>query len=682
MKAINIKLVVLLMLLITGVNATVFTVTNTGDNGPGSLRDALTYANAMFGPNSIVFNIPASDPNYDSGRGIWTITPQSTLPFIIQSSITIDGTTQTTFGGNTNVNGPEICIDGKHLFGSDFAFHLYNASNNVIKGFIIGGFTVGIEISGSGSVNNTIVGNYIGCNYNGMDTLSNTHGIELLSGPHDNIIGGETVAERNIFSGNTHCGIRIVNSNHNIVKGNYIGLNRTGNGAVKNYDGVSIEGTSSNNLIGGYNPQSRNYVSGNEAYGIPLFGACCTQNRVVGNYIGTDITGNIAIPNTYGVLCDDGAFGNVVGGYSMGAQNLISGNSGYGIFLYNPHTQKDSIIGNIIGLNFNCTTKLPNGNGIVIDGPSNRHFIDSNVISGNTQNGIDIHIGGTDSNIIIRNYIGTDFSGISNFGNSFDGVRIAEGPKYNQIGLEGKGNTIAFNGRCGISVMTDSSLYNRFTENKIFSNGSNGIDLYPIGTTANDAGDCDLGPNKLMNAPVIASSYYSSGTTTIYGTIDHTCDGGNQGIIIELFASNFSTGSQAQRFVGRTITNSAGEWSFITTELLPTEFVTTTATDISGNTSELSYHQQVGMEELLYLEKPEILIFPNPCIDITNIQLLSEDFGEIEITDLYGKVVFKQAISKTNPTVEVKSLEGGCYLIHFISMKNRRNMTKKLIVLY
>lgn len=682
MKAINIKLVVLLMLLITGVNATVFTVTNTGDNGPGSLRDALTYANAMPGPNSIVFNIPASDPNYDSGRGIWTITPQSTLPFIIQSSITIDGTTQTTFGGNTNVNGPEICIDGKHLFGSDFAFHLYNASNNVIKGFIIGGFTVGIEISGSGSVNNTIVGNYIGCNYNGMDTLSNTHGIELLSGPHDNIIGGETVAERNIFSGNTHCGIRIVNSNHNIVKGNYIGLNRTGNGAVKNYDGVSIEGTSSNNLIGGYNPQSRNYVSGNEAYGIPLFGACCTQNRVVGNYIGTDITGNIAIPNTYGVLCDDGAFGNVVGGYSMGAQNLISGNSGYGIFLYNPHTQKDSIIGNIIGLNFNCTTKLPNGNGIVIDGPSNRHFIDSNVISGNTQNGIDIHIGGTDSNIIIRNYIGTDFSGISNFGNSFDGVRIAEGPKYNQIGLEGKGNTIAFNGRCGISVMTDSSLYNRFTENKIFSNGSNGIDLYPIGTTANDAGDCDLGPNKLMNAPVIASSYYSSGTTTIYGTIDHTCDGGNQGIIIELFASNFSTGSQAQRFVGRTITNSAGEWSFITTELLPTEFVTTTATDISGNTSELSYHQQVGMEELLYLEKPEILIFPNPCIDITNIQLLSEDFGEIEITDLYGKVVFKQAISKTNPTVEVKSLEGGCYLIHFISMKNRRNMTKKLIVLY
>lgn len=676
----SLKLLIALVLLGMGAHATVFTVTNTGDSGTGSLREALTYANAMPGPNSIIFNIPASDPNFDSGKGIWTVTPQSTLPFITQSGITIDGTTQTTFGGNTNANGPEICIDGKHLYGSDFAFHLYNASNNVIKGLIIGGFTVGIEISGSGSANNTIVGNYIGCNHNATDTLSNTHGIELLSGPHDNIIGGETVAERNIFSGNTHCGIRIVNSNNNIVKGNYVGLNRTGNSAVKNYDGVSIEGTSCNNLIGGYNSASRNYVSGNDAYGIPIFGAGCTQNRVVGNYIGTDVTGNTAIPNTYGVLCDDGAHGNMVGGYASGAQNLISGNSGYGIFLYNPQTQFDSIIGNVIGLNFNCTAKLPNANGIVIDGPTYRHFIDSNVISGNLQNGIDLHIGGTDSNIIVRNFIGTDFSGASNFGNTFDGVRIAEGPKYNQIGQEGKGNTIAFNGGSGISVMTDSSLYNRFTENRIFSNGSIGIDLYPLGSTANDAGDCDLGPNNLMNAPVIVSSDYSSGTTTIHGTIDHTCDGGNQGIAIELFASNIATGSQAQRFVGRTTTNSAGEWSFITTGLLPTEFVTATATDISGNTSELSNNQVVGIGDLQSSENQGIIIFPNPCNGTFTVQLGSEDSGDIEIIDLCGKIVFKQAVSTANQRVNATSLDNGCYFVRFTSEIGRQKGMMKIVV--
>jgi hypothetical protein len=471
-----------------------------------------------------------------------------------------------------------------------------------------------------------------------------------------------------------------VNSNNNIVKGNYVGLNRTGNSAVKNYDGVSIEGTSCNNLIGGYYSESRNYVSGNDAYGIPIFGAGCAQNRVVGNYIGTDITGNTAIPNTYGVLCDDGAHGNMVGGYASGAQNLISGNSGYGIFLYNPQTQFDSIIGNIIGLNFNCTTKLPNANGIVIDGPTYRHFIDSNVISGNLQNGIDLHVGGTDSNIIVRNFIGTDFSGVSNFGNSFDGVRIAEGPKYNQIGLEGKGNTIAFNGTSGISVMTDSSKYNRFTENKIFSNGSIGIDLYPIGATANDAGDFDSGPNNLMNAPVIVSSDYSSGTTTIHGTIDHTCDGGNQGIAIELFASNIATGSQAQRFAGRTTTNSAGEWSFITTGLLPTEFVTATATDISGNTSELSNNQEVGIDDLQSSESQGVTIFPNPCNGMFTVQLGSEDSGDIEIIDLCGKVVIKQAVSKANQRVNATSLDNGCYFVRLTSEIGRQKGMMKIVV--
>jgi hypothetical protein len=323
---------------------------------------------------------------------------------------------------------------------------------------------------------------------------------------------------------------------------------------------------------------------------------------------------------------------------------------------------------------------LPNANGIVIDGPTYRHFIDSNVISGNLQNGIDLHVGGTDSNIIVRNFIGTDFSGVSNFGNSFDGVRIAEGPKYNQIGLEGKGNTIAFNGTSGISVMTDSSKYNRFTENKIFSNGSIGIDLYPIGATANDAGDFDSGPNNLMNAPVIVSSDYSSGTTTIHGTIDHTCDGGNQGIAIELFASNIATGSQAQRFAGRTTTNSAGEWSFITTGLLPTEFVTATATDISGNTSELSNNQEVGIDDLQSSESQGVTIFPNPCNGMFTVQLGSEDSGDIEIIDLCGKVVIKQAVSKANQRVNATSLDNGCYFVRLTSEIGRQKGMMKIVV--
>lgn len=685
MTYIKINLVFALLLVSFGMKANVFTITTTADNGAGSLREAITYANAMPGSHSIVFNIPATDVNYSAAKGIWVITPQSTMPFISHSNVVIDGTSQTVFGGNTNLDGPEICIDGKHLYGSDFAFHIYNASNIVIKGFIIGGFTVGIEMSGASSFNNTISGNYIGCNYNATDTLTNTHGIELLSGPHDNIIGGETVADRNIFSGNTHCGIRVVNSNNNIIKGNFVGLNRTGNGAVKNYDGVSIEGTSSNNVIGGFTAAARNYVSGNVAYGIPLFGGGCSHNLIVGNFIGTDVTGKISIPNTYGVLCDDGAYNNTVGGYVSGAKNLISGNSGYGIFLYNPQTAHDSIIGNIIGLNVDCTAKLPNANGIVIDGPSYCHFIDSNIISGNTQNGIVIHIGGTDSNIIVRNFIGTDFSGVINFGNGFDGVRIAEGPKYNQIGEVGKGNIIAFNGGSGISVLTDSSKYNRFSENQIFSNGNIGIDLYPMGTTVNDAGDSDLGPNNLMNTPVIVSSNYNSSnqTTIVQGTIDHTSDGGNMGIIIELFSGNNSNGSQAQKFIGRTSTNSSGEWTITTTDLLPTEYVTATATDLQGNTSEFSGNTIVGVENQSIETSQNINLFPNPCNG--EFSIIFTDFNiatplTMKIYSVMGEIVFQQKMTSTESpsSIQTKLVDG---LYYYSITSEKRSFTGKLIIL-
>ncbi|MCZ2337544.1 MAG: hypothetical protein LC127_04955 [Chitinophagales bacterium] len=160
-----------------------------------------------------------------------------------------------------------------------------------------------------------------------------------MLGSKNNIIGGSTIDERNIVSGNRHVGIRLANSNNNVVKGNYVGLNRLGNSALLNYDGISIEGTSKYNIIGGYTADERNYVSGNDAYGIPVFGSGCDYNLIIGNYIGTDITGTIAIPNTYGVLFDDGASHNKVGGYEPGAGNLLSGNSGYGVFLYNPGTQ-------------------------------------------------------------------------------------------------------------------------------------------------------------------------------------------------------------------------------------------------------------------------------------------------------------------------------------------------------
>jgi len=87
-------ILILLAILPSILSAATLAVTNTNDAGAGSLRQAITDANSVYGPDIITFNIPASDPNYNSGTGVWTIAPLSDLPMITGGYTTIDATTQ------------------------------------------------------------------------------------------------------------------------------------------------------------------------------------------------------------------------------------------------------------------------------------------------------------------------------------------------------------------------------------------------------------------------------------------------------------------------------------------------------------------------------------------------------------------------------------------------------------
>ena len=106
---------ILFIALSTSANGQILTVTNTSDSGPGSLRQAITDANANWSIDRIEFNIPITDPGYDATTGVFTISITSTeLPAIGNRVLTIDGSTQTTFTGNTNTttfgyNGPVGC---------------------------------------------------------------------------------------------------------------------------------------------------------------------------------------------------------------------------------------------------------------------------------------------------------------------------------------------------------------------------------------------------------------------------------------------------------------------------------------------------------------------------------------------------------------------------------------------
>lgn len=526
-----------------------FVVTNANDSGPGSLRQAITDANASPGVDTISFNV---------GSGLQTITPLQRLPTITEG-VVIDGTTQPGFAGVPiiELNGT-VQPDGNGLF--------ITGGNSTVRGLVINRFHfTGILInSGNG---NRIEGCYIGTDATG--TIARPNGDDGVSiSTSDNVIGGTSAAQRNLISGNSGAGIdisRFCCSGDtsaivgNVVQGNYIGVDSTGSAAIPNLlQGVRISSVNANlpvtnNLVGGTQPGSGNVISGNHGIGVDLEGFWVTNNTVQGNLIGTDATGDYAIPNDRDGVSVTGS-NNLIGGSTASARNVISGNginssgggNGVGLNGSGPLPVSNVIQGNIIGANATLTAPIPNfQHGVAISNGSN------NVIGGPAA---------------------------------------------------GEGNIIAFNGSDGVVVATNATAAgNVIRGNSIFSNGremppSSGtinIDLGANGVTPNDAGDGDTGANNLQNFPVITSVTVAVSSVNVKGTLNSTS---NQTFSLDFYANSvcdpvgFGGGA---RHIGTTMvtTDGGGNVSFDTTfaQVVPAnQVITATATDATGNTSEFS----------------------------------------------------------------------------------------------
>ena len=239
--------------------------------------------------------------------------------------------------------------------------------------------------------------------------------------------------------------------------GNIIGTNGNGTSAVPNNNaGVFIFNPGAgtlNNTIGGTTPAARNLISGNDPYGIVL-GTGATGTLVQGNYIGTDVSGQVPLANTYGVIATQ-ATGSTIGGVPDGARNVISGNR-------------------LTGINI----------GFLVNGV----------------------LGGTGTTIE-NNYIGTNAAGTAALGNQQDGVFV----EVQSITHTIQNNLIAFNGSNGVRIPNVTAnpgtpgVRIQIVDNSVYSNGALGIDLGTAGITANDVGDADAGANLLQNFPVLTS---------------------------------------------------------------------------------------------------------------------------------------------------------------------------------
>jgi CSLREA domain-containing protein len=503
-----------------------------------TLRAAIAEANRHTGPDKILFNI--------SGSGVKTIQLNSRLPSLWDASggTTIDGYSQPGSQVNTSsrVSNATIMIQIRGNGPGAFDAMLIQSAGNRIQGLAIFNARRGIWLTGSGSKNNLVVGNFLGTNAAGTfgytSAAIDANGVDIRSGAANNQVGGTSPADRNVISGNALDGMAFYSegTNNNQILNNLIGLAPSGSQRLSNLKhGIDMNSGASNNIIGGTTTDKRNIIAGNGRLDVVDYVAgveishdtLTTNNQILGNCFGTDPTCNSgpswAANASYAIRLQDGVNNNIVAG------NVIGNNLRGGIRATGSGTTRNQIYNNRIGISLNDTA-IPNG--------------------------------------------------------SF-GIQIGSVSRSNQIGPS---NIIA-NNQVGVQVLDAGSDQHKITQNSIFNNSRLGIDLGPTsGVTPNDSGDADTDANQELNWPVLKTTTTTqvTGTACAEAAVSKPCT-------IEIFIAERRTSDsgggnygQGRTFVGSGTTTTNGSFTVSISGVTTGQYLTATATDAAGNTSEFS----------------------------------------------------------------------------------------------
>lgn len=415
--------------------------------------------------------------------------------------------------------------------------------------------------------------------------------ISLASG--FSVSGGNTLIRGLAIADGNHQNVGLHTLGNNRVEGCFIGTDVTGTSAIANiYSGVLA--ASSGNVVGGPLPEQRNIIAG-QVDGVFLSGTGSTLNKVQGNFIGTDITGTVPLGNGNGVRIT--GTDNLVGGTVAAERNVIFATN-HGVDLTVEEADNNTVSGNFIGLDRTGTVML----GAVPSGATSIAILngDYNTIGGASVDERNVCAGSgygmwllssSEGNSIINNFFGTDVTGTVVFGFGTVGILATCIGPDNDIGGINPGEGNVFAGSAGDGVIVNGGIV-RILGNSFFDNAGLGIDILNDGVTPNDPGDADTGPNELQNFPDISGAELQGGSTMVTGTLT-TAPGSYR---VEFFASDACDPSgygEGRNYLGSTdvTTDGAGMGSFDVT--LPAQtpdgwWVTGTATDPAGNTSEFS----------------------------------------------------------------------------------------------
>ena len=408
-----------------------------GPDGVISFREAIVATNNTAGHQTIEFAIPQSE---------WIL--QFIYPgrAVIQSgnlrvfdALTIDGTSQTAFTGDTNPEGHEVALYGSTLY--------LNGDNCTLWGFD----SAPVSVTGSNAL---VEGN------------TGSMNIDVFGG------SGSTIR------GNSASVIKIDRSSDNLVVGNVTSRVRVLGGGP----------AAVNNRIGGPNPADRNIIWGYGTYnseGLPsgstvqLFDSVGTviENNWIGTMDGLTV-GNVA--STEGILLltqnsdvtiKDNLISGIIGlgngphhaGQLFGRGILASG-SGDGL----------TITGNVLGLDINGAPTLGAVTGLDLGVPVTHQFSMTNVVVGGLLPG--------EGNVIAGNV----------------GTGILVGPNTNGVRISG--NSIYDNGNLGIDLLTPAYAYGVTPNDALDADfGANGLQNFPVVDTVLRVG-ADLRVTGTLNS--------------------------------------------------------------------------------------------------------------------------------------------------------------------------------------
>ncbi len=499
-----------------------------------TLRAAITEANLHAGPDTIAFSIP--------GGGVQTITIGSALPTINDTTggVTIDGYTQPGASVNTDplIDNAVIRIQITSTDPNRDGIFV-SSSNNVIRGLSMYNLHRSIVIQTSGAKGNSVVGSFIGTNAAGTfvapNWISGGNGVIVTQAASYTTVGGTNPADRDVLSGNEANGFSTYNeqTDHNVVQGDLIGLAPNGQpiracsgvcyGQLSH--GVDINTGSSYNIIGGTGPGQRNVISNNRGEGIEFSHSSTTDsNQAIGNYIGTDVTGNAGAANK---------FGNGLNGI-----HLEDG------------TSNDVIAYNVIG-----SSALRADGSEVMGGIGIEGFYTS---------GIWVH----------DNKIGVGVDGLTPFPNGFFGIDVHFNASWVTIGP----NNIIANNPTGVVISDTTDLDNTVTGNSIYNNGSagTGLGIQLLNHANNSIGTPTIAPSG-VSLTAASGTACAGCTVEVFAASPNPGDAGGGGAGQgKVFLGTATVPASGTFTVGFSQT------------LNPGDLVTATVTDPAGDTSQFS----------------------------------------------------------------------------------------------